>query len=339
MAQTTDPFGEVNDSTYQNTMTITGYVRMASLVNGAWTAINDEVLGNETVVAVYCGDEVRGKGSPADYNNKYFSLLILSVFGESKDQFHFKVFIPGDSESPGRVIEIDQGITFKTDDRIGKLKEPYYIDLPMPVTTTFSEEGWATTCLPFNAEVPEGVTVWNATGVENGELVMETVGVGIAPTSADEGNSQSPTILPANTPVLLSVSEQAGTNASATWLARVANGNVEADGSILSGTTEPITVDANSVLTLGHSNDSGEIGFWRFTGTTIPANRAYIANLPAGVKGVRLGIDDGTATGISDVQCYKGENDNWFTLDGRRLSRKPSQHGVYVNNGCKILIK
>ena len=33
------------------------------------------------------------------------------------------------------------------------------------------------------------------------------------------------------------------------------------------------------------------------------------------------------------------EADAWCTLDGRKLDGKPTQKGVYVNNGKKIVIK
>jgi hypothetical protein len=29
----------------------------------------------------------------------------------------------------------------------------------------------------------------------------------------------------------------------------------------------------------------------------------------------------------------------WYTLDGRRLNGKPTQRGVYVSNGRKVVIK
>jgi len=29
----------------------------------------------------------------------------------------------------------------------------------------------------------------------------------------------------------------------------------------------------------------------------------------------------------------------WFTLDGRRLQGQPTQKGVYINNGKKVVIK
>ena len=45
-------------------------------------------------------------------------------------------------------------------------------------------------------------------------------------------------------------------------------------------------------------------------------------------------------TDIDDVR-YKREDvsDSWYTLDGRRLSGKPTKKGVYINDGRKIVIK
>lgn len=45
----------------------------------------------------------------------------------------------------------------------------------------------------------------------------------------------------------------------------------------------------------------------------------------------------GSSAGIDVVL---GENDTaWYTLDGRKLDKKPTAKGVYINNGCKIVIK
>ena len=53
-AQSSDPFPEVNPHKYDNSMIIRGQVRQ-----------NGVALGNDAVVAVYCGDEIRGKGRPS----------------------------------------------------------------------------------------------------------------------------------------------------------------------------------------------------------------------------------------------------------------------------------
>ena len=47
-------------------------------------------------------------------------------------------------------------------------------------------------------------------------------------------------------------------------------------------------------------------------------------------------------TEIGDVPRLneKGEmiNDNWHTLDGRKLSGEPTKSGIYVRNGKKVIV-
>ena len=49
----------------------------------------------------------------------------------------------------------------------------------------------------------------------------------------------------------------------------------------------------------------------------------------------------GIATGIENVQrdAVKGQRDEWYTLDGRKLSGEPTKKGVYIQNGQKRIIK
>ena len=52
-------------------------------------------------------------------------------------------------------------------------------------------------------------------------------------------------------------------------------------------------------------------------------------------------ITFGETTSISDELSVKSEKsaDAWYTLDGRKLSGKPTQKGVYINNGFKVVVK
>ena len=317
MAQTADPFGSVDKSRFENTMNITGYVLMAKMVNGEWASPDSVVVGNKAVVAVYCGDELRGKESPADFNDKYFSMLMLTIYGENNDKLHFKVFIPdADGETAkDRIIEYDPDtLVFKGDTRLGKAKEPLYINLPAPITTTFLDEGWATVCLPFDAEVPEGVTLWVVTAIEDGVPVMEEV-------DAD--------ILPKDTPVLVKTESLT----SCEWLSRVVDKETldenvslfSAHSSILKGTNEPLEVDANSVLTFGYSEE-GSVGFWQSSATEIPANSAYIE-------------DPSTTTGISEISGSVGDNETAYDLQGRKVGSSVMSKGVYIINGKKYLVR
>ena len=49
------------------------------------------------------------------------------------------------------------------------------------------------------------------------------------------------------------------------------------------------------------------------------------------------------ATGISEELRVKSEEfataTDWYTLDGRRLSGKPTKKGLYIVNGKKVVIK
>ena len=56
-------------------------------------------------------------------------------------------------------------------------------------------------------------------------------------------------------------------------------------------------------------------------------NHLDMADDPVGIKL----IDNGQQT--TDY------GDAWYTLDGRKLSGKPTQKGIYVNSGKKVLVK
>ena len=58
---------------------------------------------------------------------------------------------------------------------------------------------------------------------------------------------------------------------------------------------------------------------------------------------VRLVGSNGETTGIGTLDTKTGEmtfdSEVWYTLDGVRLSAKPTKKGLYINNGKKIVIK
>ena len=58
---------------------------------------------------------------------------------------------------------------------------------------------------------------------------------------------------------------------------------------------------------------------------------------------VKLVSASGEITGIGEIDTTTGEvsfdSEAWYTLDGIRLSGKPSTKGIYINNGKKVVIK
>jgi hypothetical protein len=50
-------------------------------------------------------------------------------------------------------------------------------------------------------------------------------------------------------------------------------------------------------------------------------------------------FDGTTKTGITSVQSDNVQADSWYTLDGRKLNKKPTVEGVYIHGGSKVVIK
>ena len=76
---------------------------------------------------------------------------------------------------------------------------------------------------------------------------------------------------------------------------------------------------------------------------TLAANKAYLkvtGNAPASIP-FRRSIDGGEGTTGIDASLVNSEEVNsvWYDLNGRRLQGKPSQKGVYIKNGKKIVVK
>ena len=74
----------------------------------------------------------------------------------------------------------------------------------------------------------------------------------------------------------------------------------------------------NNGLTAGEPTSSGESGI-----------RAFVLNFGEEANGIETVQSSGS----------NAQTDAWYTLDGRRLNRKPSVRGIYVNNGRLVNIK
>lgn len=291
-----DPFPEVNTNKYRLNMTMT-----------AKAMLNGVELTSEDIIAVYHDDEIRSKGRP-DANNK----LWLTIVGDMAiEDLYFKVY------TGGRIIEVDQGAQYKYDAVVGTPDEPYIINVSAPVVTTPSSEGWATTCLPYNAAVPDGVTIYTATGIADGAVQLESV---------------TATILPKNVPVLL----KSDGLTSYEWLARMADSDAIIETNLLQGTTEATPMEPGSVLTLGYAADSNKkIGFWLFMGNTVPANRAYLENIYATeARGFTLKWENKT-TDINELVSHKSPSTGKsYDLSGRISTGKSR---IKIINGKKMV--
>lgn len=81
------------------------------------------------------------------------------------------------------------------------------------------------------------------------------------------------------------------------------------------------------------------------SGTQIPTGKNYLdlsTFTNAGTRGFYNigGANDGTSAlrGVT-AEGTNGKSDAWYTLQGRRLSAKPTKSGLYLHNGKKVVIK
>ena len=177
---------------------------------------------------------------------------------------------------------------------------------------------YATMYLPFD------VTISGATA-----YTLEKSGDWLVPTAVTDNK------VPAGTPVMLK-----GSNATATATINLSTAFSTENSNSLTGTY----VDMPVTKTDGVSNDyflgikDDVVGFYKWTGTTLKANRAYY-QAPSSANGFAIVWDEATGIRTIDNGQLTIDNDQWYTLDGRRLNGAPTKAGIYIVNGKKVAIK
>ena len=111
--------------------------------------------------------------------------------------------------------------------------------------------------------------------------------------------------------------------------------------SLLGGSTVTDGYDAYTLAAVG-----GVMGFYKFTGAALDPNKAHLEipqSSPAPARGFIGFGEDGTTSlrevKNEEVKSEKFDAGAWYSLDGRRLNGQPTQKGVYVNSGRKVVIK
>ena len=120
------------------------------------------------------------------------------------------------------------------------------------------------------------------------------------------------------------------------------NGNscvTDAAGNKFIGTYSKTATNSTTDRILGKRPQDADNGWWPYTGTVDPLR----AILRLGSAAARILIDeeDGSTTEISTITA-EGKAmpvDGWYTLNGVKLQGVPTEKGIYINNGKKVVIK
>lgn len=181
---------------------------------------------------------------------------------------------------------------------------------------TMTDAGWGTLCLPFEAEVPNGLTAYKVTGTNGASLITEEVD-----------------FLEMNTPYLMS-----GTEGKYTFEGPDTPIGTALQGGLLVGNTDAAaTVRYAPAGSYVLQNKDGKLGFYKVKENNTQRIRPYSAylTLPGGGNGSYYSIM-GT-TDIEQIESQPADDDNSYQLDGTRVSDQ--QKGLVVKNGKVVFIK
>ena len=183
--------------------------------------------------------------------------------------------------------------------------------------TTFYNDG-------YNFQADENTTVYKAT-VDGSSLVLTEVEDKIV-------NSETAVILKSSGNPVMTLTESGSSDTNGNDLRGRSDRTLRTD--VIANIS-----DANAIYTMG--NTSAGFGFHRYTGEYVPAGKAFIPlNIENEAKAQSLTIVFAIgATGIKSVSSDSNVQNDWFSLDGTRLSGKPSQPGIYVNGKKKVVVK
>ena len=123
--------------------------------------------------------------------------------------------------------------------------------------------------------------------------------------------------------------------ATATMTCAVDATGTLADNDLRGSATDTATPDNTYMLVKG----SNGVGFYHWTGTTIPAYRGYLTLSSSAAAREFMGIttDDDSPTAITTTTQTSKDDGYIYDLTGRRLSTTP-RRGIYMKNGKKIVI-
>jgi len=222
-------------------------------------------------------------------------------------------------------------------------------DVTLSGRTLYKDGAWNTICLPFDVTIA-GSPLAGATARALTSASIE--GTTLTLTFGDAVNE-----LVAGTPYI--IKWESGEDLTESDL--VFNGvtidatersyDNEASGDLrirFLGTYKSTAFDAEdqSILLMGSENKL----YYPLANASIGAQRAFFKIGKDGTQPARLTsfhIDFGEeANGIKSAEAnaspftlHSSLKTGWYTLDGRKLSAKPSRAGVYINNGKKVVIK
>ena len=110
------------------------------------------------------------------------------------------------------------------------------------------------------------------------------------------------------------------------------------DSQHFKGTLAALSVTSDDMTSNDYYICNGTAFVWVKDAGNIAANKAWI-QLPKNSNARKLNIVFGDATGIGQLDNLTiSRLDNWYDLSGRKLQGRPTEKGVYIRNGKKVVV-
>lgn len=272
----------------------------------------------EGLTSITIGNSVTSIGARAFFDCT--SLTSIICYAESVPKTGADVFYRTDQGSITLYVPASSVDAYKATSPWRSFKEVLPIESLEPKTfmATITEAGWATLYLPFAASVPEGVTAYTITGVENGALVKEEV--------AD--------VIPSYTGVLLK-------GDAGEYVFEEAEEPEPIEANLLVGTTkdegETFNEPGFKYYILANDAENG-IGFYFQKDTNgksaLCGQYKAVLVLPEKTDAIGFRLD-----GATMIEAVEAATDDVviFDLTGRRVQDAAS--GICIVNGKKVLVK
>ena len=215
--------------------------------------------------------------------------------------------------------------------------------------TLYKDGKWNTICLPFDVKIENSVLdgavarrLTAATVTDN-----ETIGQTLHLTFGDEVTDS----LKAGVPYIIKWEEGDNITDPVFPCVTISNTYEGFDNGVAGDYRVRFLGSYNSVSLAAYDKSYLYFGannklLWPDQNVTLGACRAYFKigeNNAVNAKGfTRFVIDFGeetTAIHDAEVIMQNGNADAWYTVDGIRLSGKPSKKGMYINNGKKVVVE
>ena len=207
------------------------------------------------------------------------------------------------------------------------LADPYKLEIKKIEGYKEEKYGWSTICLPFNAKVPTQVIAYAATAHDRNDStsLVKDLTMTLTPVTVINANKGYVVYGPVGEYYFHPTSSES-------TAATILKGNPK---------YEAISVENNKGYVLSYKSTWG-IGFYKYTGSTLAANRAWLPkemvsqnnqdNLALGKHSIRFAIASGTTSIASPTLHKKDEKEMIYNLNGQQVDKTSARGGIFISH-------